>query len=247
MELAANRTGRALAVLGASLLLHAALVVLLGKAPRPRPSTVQRPLEVAVIEKPASPPPPAEPAKVARARRSVAADLPPPRAAPRPAPAAPPPPTREAVEEQREPTVLPGVTLESTSEASSFAIPAGNTLYGQPATSATNPEEAKPYKAERYAPASQLNELPAVEWRPDSLRPFYPEAARRRGVQGDVVLRLLVDGDGSLAKVDVISDPGAGLGAAGTRAIREFRFRGGRVNGQPAATTITYTLHFVLD
>ena len=61
------------------------------------------------------------------------------------------------------------------------------------------------------------------------------------------MLLLLVDSDGSLAKVEVIGDPGGGLGAAGARAIRQFRFRPGKVGGQPVATTITYVLHFVLD
>ena len=143
--------------------------------------------------------------------------------------------------------MLPGITLESTSEGSSFAVSTGNTLYGQPPDKATDPERTKPYKADRYVAASQVSELPSVESRPDSLRPFYPEAARQRGIEGDVVLRLLIDADGSLAKVDVVREPGAGLGAAGARAIRQFRFRPGKVNGQAVATTITYTLHFVLD
>ena len=124
---------------------------------------------------------------------------------------------------------------------------AGNTLYGQPPDTAAPPIEVKPYKADRYVAASQVNELPSVESRPESLRPFYPEAARQRGIEGDVVLRLLIDADGSLARVDVIREPGGGLGAAGARAIRQFRFRGGKANGQPVATTITYVLHFVLD
>ena len=126
-------------------------------------------------------------------------------------------------------------------------MPAGNTLRAQPQRTAPDPAEARPYKAERYVAASQINELPSVESRPDSLRAFYPDAARQRGVEGDVVLRLLIDADGSLAKVDVIGDPGSGLGAAGVRAIRQFRFRPGKVSGQPVATTITYVLHFVLD
>ncbi|HWE23677.1 MAG TPA: energy transducer TonB, partial [Myxococcales bacterium] len=159
----------------------------------------------------------------------------------------PPPPSREAEKTQPQPIVLPGVTLESTSQGSSFAVAGGNTLYGQPPSKVSEAQDAKPYKAERYAAASQLNELPAVEWRPDSLSTFYPEEARQRRVEGDVVLRLLIDADGSLAKVDVIRDPGAGLGAAGVRAIRQFRFRGGKLDGRPAATTITYTLQFVLN
>ena len=59
--------------------------------------------------------------------------------------------------------------------------------------------------------------------------------------------RIIVDADGSVAKVDVLSEPGQGLGAAGARAIRSFRFRPGKLSGTPVATTITYTLHFVLD
>jgi periplasmic protein TonB len=249
MERAEHSAARTAALLGASILLHATLVVLLGRAPLAPPAPAPSPLEVAVVEKPAPPPPaPAEPVrmKFARAPRRPTQDLPPPPALtpPQLPAAAPPPPSREA---PQEPVVLPGITLESTSQGSSFAVSAGNTLYGQPPRTASDPAQAKPYKAERYVAASQVNELPSVAGRPDSLRPFYPEAARQRGVEGDVVLRLLIDADGSLAKVDVIGDPGAGLGAAGERAIRQFRFRPGKVGGQPVATTITYVLHFVLD
>jgi len=253
MQTAAHTGARVAALLGASLLLHAAFIVLLGRAPLSRPAPPQQPLEVAVVEKP-PPPPPAAPAKpvplkVVRSPRPVPQDLPPPpaRTQPQAPPSAPPPPSREAQRTAQEPVVLPGITLESTSQGGSFAVSAGNTLYGQPPSTAKDPAEAKPYKAERYAAASQVSELPSVEARPDSLRPFYPEAARQRGIEGDVVLRLLVDADGSLAKVDVIGDPGGGLGAAGARAIRQFRFRPAKVGGQAVATTITYVLHFVLD
>ena len=59
--------------------------------------------------------------------------------------------------------MLPGITLESTSQGGSFAVPAGNTLYAQPSRTATDPAQAKPYKADRYVAASQVNELPSVE------------------------------------------------------------------------------------
>ena len=60
------------------------------------------------------------------------------------------------------------------------------------------------------------------------------------------MLRLLIDSDGSLAKVEVISDPGEGLGAAAMKAIREYRFSPARVNGTPVATTVPFTLHFTI-
>lgn len=252
METAAHNGARLAALLGASLFLHVAFVALLGRARFVLPAPPAPPLEVAVVEKPAPPPPPpAEPVplKVTRAPRRPAADLPPPpaRARPQAPQTVPPPPSREAPQATQQPVVLPGITLESTSQGGSFAVSSGNTLYGQPPRTGAEPAEAKPYKAERYAAASQVSELPSVDGRPESLRPFYPEAARQRGIEGDVVLRLLVDSDGSLAKVEVIGDPGGGLGAAGARAIRQFRFRPGKVGGQPVATTITYVLHFVLD
>jgi protein TonB len=253
MVRAENNGARIAALLGASLLLHAALVVLLGRVPALAPARSQRPLEIAVVEKPAPPPPDTAapvPVKAARAPRRPAPDLPPPPAArvqPQTPPSAPPPPSREAAKAEQQPVVLPGITLESTSQASSFAVPAGNTLYGQPSSTPSDPTEAKPYKADRYVAASQLSELPGVECQPESLRAFYPEVARRRGIEGDVTLRLLIDADGSLAKVDVIGDPGAGLGPAGVRAIRQCRLRAGKLGGEPAATTITYVLHFVLQ
>jgi periplasmic protein TonB len=254
MERTWNSTARVAALLGASLLLHAGVVVLLGRAPTVRPAPPQRPLEVAVVEKPAPPPPPAAPAepvpmKVTRAPRRPAQDLPPPpaRTLPPPPRSAPPPPTQEAARTTQQPIVLPGITFESTSQGGSFAVASGNTLRGEPPRTAPEPSEVKPYKADKYVPVSQVSELPSVECRPDSLRAFYPDAARRRGVEGEVVLRLLVDADGSLAKVDVIGDPGSGLGAAGARAIRECRSRPGKVGGQAVATTITYKLYFVLN
>ena len=253
MERTANSAARPVALVGASLLLHAALIVVLGRAPGVRPPAPQQPLEVAVVEKPAPPPPPAPaepvPMRVTRAPRRPAQDLPPPpaRTAPTPPASAPPPPTQEAPRVTQQPIVLPGITFESTSQGGSFAVPSGNTLRGEPQRNAPDPADTKPYKAERYAPASQVSELPSVECPPDSLRAFYPDAARRHGVEGEVVLRLLIDADGSFAKVDVIGDPGSGLGAAGARAIRQCKSRPAKIGGQTVATTITYKLYFVLN
>src|SRR5690349_5592012 len=148
MERAEHSAARMAALFGVSLLLHAALVTLLGRAPAALPPPAVQPLEVAVVEKPAPPPPaPAPPVrmKFARAPKRATQDLPPPPALaqPRPPSEAPPPPSREA---PQEPVVLPGITLESTSQGGSFAVSAGNTLYGQPSRTANDSEAAKPYK-----------------------------------------------------------------------------------------------------
>ena len=159
----------------------------------------------------------------------------------------PPPPNKEAAVPSKEPVkVLSGITLESTVGNGTFAAPVGNTLYGTPSRVAPEPAQVKPYKAERYAPAAQVNELPHVLSQPD-LRRFYPDEARKSEFEGDVVLRLLIDSDGSSAKIDVVSDPGNGLGRAAAQAIRDFRFSPGKVNGTPVATTVPFVLKFVLN
>ena len=245
---------RVLLPVGGSFLLHAligSLVAGLSARARPLP---QQALQVAVIEVqppakelPPPPPPVKPPPRLARAPR------PPPDAPSRPPPPqlteAPPPPTVEAKQAEPEPVVVTGITLESTSQGGSFAVGVGNTLQGTPDKVAREPAAVKPYKAETYAPAAQVTELP----RPlgsgfINLRKYYPPAALKDGFEGDVVLRLLIDADGSIAKVEVVSDPGQGLGAAAARMVKvEYRFSPAKVNGTAVATTVPFTVHFTLN
>ncbi|HET7784945.1 MAG TPA: energy transducer TonB [Myxococcales bacterium] len=256
----AGRATRAVVPLGTSLLFHAALAVfLLAVAVRPRP-VPQVPLQIQVVDvppkpppepvKPAEPPPPPPPVpmKVARAPRAAPKNLPPPTPMPLPPSSAPPPPTTEAPQSSKEPVVITGITLESTSQGGSMAVGTGNTLRGTPERTARAPETVKPYKAEQYAPAAQVSELPQPLNRESlNLRKYYPPQAKKDGFEGDVVLRLLIDSDGTIAKVDVISDPGQGLGPAAAQAVRELRFSPAKVNGVPVATTVPFTIHFTLD
>ena len=245
------RASSVLVPVGTSLLLHAALaagILALAVPPRPVPQT---PLQIQVVDVPApkppepAPPPPV-PMKVARAPR-VPQPLPPTRA-PLPPSSAPPPPAAEAPRNTPEPVVITGITMESTSQGGSFAVGAGNTLRGAPESTAREPEAVKPYKAEQYAPAAQVSELPQPLNRESlNLRKYYPAQARKNGFEGDVVLRLLIDSDGTIAKVDVVSDPGEGLGPAAAKAVRELRFSPAKVNGMVVATTVPFTIHFTLD
>ena len=146
------------------------------------------------------------------------------------------------------PVVITGITMESTSQGGAFVVGAGNTLRSPPEKVARDPQMVKPYKADQYATAAQVNELPRPLNRDAlNLRKYYPPQARKNGFEGDVVLRLLIDADGSIAKVDVVSDPGEGLGPAAEQAVRELRFSPAKVNGIAVATTVPFTIHFTLD
>ena len=139
--------------------------------------------------------------------------------------------------------------MESTSQGGSFAVGTGNTTRGTPQDKASEPEAVKPYKANRYASAAQVTELPRpLNADSINLRKYYPQQALRAGFEGDVVLRLLIDSDGAIAKVEVVSDPGQGLGRAAAEAVRrEYRFAPAKVNGVAVATTVPFTVHFTLD
>jgi periplasmic protein TonB len=248
----ARPASRVLVPVGTSIALHAALAVaILALAVRPRPIP-QTPLQIQVVDAPPpkpveAPPPLPVPMKVARAPRTPRT-APPPTRTPLPPSNAPPPPTTEAPRTTPEPVVITGITMESTSQGGSFAVGAGNTLRGAPEKTARAPETVKPYKAEQYAPAAQVNELPQPLNRESlNLRKYYPPQAKKNGFEGDVVLRLLIDADGTIAKVDVVSDPGQGLGPAAAQAVRELRFSPAKVNGVAVATTVPFTIHFTLD
>ena len=249
---------RAMVPLGTSMAIHAAIALLiLGLAVRRMP-VPQQALQVAVVEKPpppppqeATPPPPPQPVPLKVARAPRPAQPPPvPTRTPLPQPIdAPPPPTSEAKTQTPAPVVITGITMESTSQGGSFAVGVGNTLQGTPERVAREPETVKPYKAEKYAPAAQVTELPRpLNSESVSLRKYYPPQALKEGFEGDVTLRLLIDADGTVAKVDIVSDPGSGLGPAAARMVKaEYRFSPGKVNGLPVATTVPFTVHFTLN
>jgi periplasmic protein TonB len=241
--------------LGTAIALHliAALILLRLSVVLPTPTAPKQVVQFDVVVKPPEKPPepvkPAEPVplKIARAPRVIPKNLPPPAPVPVPISKAPPPPTREAPEPTPAPTIITGITLESTSQGGSMAVGTGNTLQGTPTNKAVEPAQVKPYKAEKYAAAAQVTELPRV-LNGDSvnLRKYYPAEAQREGFEGDVVLRLLIDSDGSVVKVDLIGDPGHQLGASALKAIREYKFGPAKVNGVPVATTVPFTIHFTI-
>jgi protein TonB len=243
--------------LGTAVVLHliAALILLRLSVVLPAPAAPKQVVQFDVVVKPpekppepAKPPEPPKPVplKITRAPR-VPKNLPPPVPVPEPVSKAPPPPTKEAPSPTPAPVIVTGITLESTSQGGSMAVGTGNTLQGTPSNKAVEPAQVKPYKAEKYAAAAQVTELPRV-LNGDSvnLRKYYPPEAQREGFEGDVVLRLLIDSDGSIVKVDVISDPGHQLGAQALKAIREYKFGAAKINGVAVATTVPFTLHFTI-
>ena len=232
------RSHQVLAFLGLSLAVHT--VVLLWLTLSPVPSTpVRRTTELVVVEV-TRPPPPSAPVTPPRPE-PVQVTRPPPRrlALRRTAPPpndTPPPETKQA----EPPPVVVGLTMRSTTTAGTFDAPVGNTLAGKTADKAVEPSSVRPSPVPLY----ELDSQPTVI---GDVRIPYPEDARSRGIEGTVVLSVLVDETGRVQSVKVLSGPGAGLDQAAAKAVERIRFRPAMRKGQPVPAQITYRYTFLLD
>ncbi len=79
------------------------------------------------------------------------------------------------------------------------------------------------------------------------IRIAYPEVAKKAGIEGPVVMDLLIDEQGTVRQVTLIKGPGFGLDDAALAAIKNFQFRPAKIKDQAVAVKIHYTYRFVLE
>ena len=75
------------------------------------------------------------------------------------------------------------------------------------------------------------------------VEPEYPEQARQSGIEGAVVLKVLVGADGAVENVHTVSG-NAQLASAAEYAVRQWRFRPLVANGHPAEFETHVTVNF---
>lgn len=78
-----------------------------------------------------------------------------------------------------------------------------------------------------------------------SIAPEYPDVARLAGIEGDVVLRILVGRDGAIREINPVSGPPV-LARAAMRAVEQWRYAPTLVNGRPVDVITSVTLAFRL-
>lgn len=225
------------------LLLGEALSTLPERAHVARP----RKIEVRIAEPPPAPPPPPEPEPPAEPPPPT-----PPRALDKPRvtrtrPAAPreqpPAPPTTSTTTSSEPTARPvfGVTMESTSSSGSTAIPVGNTT----SPSAPRAGSAAPPKPPAPAPAHEVTKMPLPRGR---CAGKYTDAAREAGVEGVVVLDLVVDETGRAREITVVERLPHGLTEAAVAALQACRFEPGERAGTRVAVRVRgFKIRFLLD
>jgi protein TonB len=194
----------------------------------PEPLPVQAPPQV---EAPAPPPP------VARKKAT-----PKPEPAPEPAPA---------------PLPIVGLTLESTSRGGGgVAFAVGSTLAGATDRVARTAQPAPPIAPPAPpTPAPSRNRVAAprpvagvhveAAKRLSRIEPTYPPLLQSQRIEGDVSVRVELDGEGRVKHVEIVrSAAEPAFNEAALAAARLERFSPETHDGRPVSTSLTYTYRF---
>lgn len=78
------------------------------------------------------------------------------------------------------------------------------------------------------------------------VRPDYTEEARRRNLEGEVVLEIVVRSDGSVGSLRVLQGLGGGLDQRAVEAVRQWRFSPARRHGTPVDVLVEVAVEFRL-
>lgn len=76
------------------------------------------------------------------------------------------------------------------------------------------------------------------------VEPRYPEVARRAGVEGAVILRLVVDRHGETHSIEVLKGLPFGLTESAIAAVERWRFEPSTFRGRPVDVLYTLTVRF---
>ncbi len=93
-----------------------------------------------------------------------------------------------------------------------------------------------------YRPGSGIT-APAIL---REVKPDYTEEGRRRNLEGEVVLEIVVRSDGTVGNVKLLQGLGAGLDQRATEAVRQWRFSPARRYGTPVDVIVEVAMEFKL-
>lgn len=90
----------------------------------------------------------------------------------------------------------------------------------------------------------ELDRLP----RPTHRRPpKYPDDLRQLGMEGEAVIRIVVDADGRVAKAEVVRSTHPSFEAAALEAVKAWQFEAGRKGGRPVNAQLEMPIRFTLS
>ena len=76
------------------------------------------------------------------------------------------------------------------------------------------------------------------------VKPDYPDAARRRGLEGQVEMEIVVRRDGSVGDVRILKGLSSELNDRAAQAVRQWRFAPARRQGEPVDVIVEVSVEF---
>ena len=135
-----------------------------------------------------------------------------------------------------------GLSRKSIESTQGVEVKKGNTL-------AKNPDNEKlkiddvdslPIPAQEFL----ITAMPKIL---EEIRPDYPIDAKKEGVQGSVILEILIDAKGTVRSAKVVKSLDPRLDQAAINAIQKFKFRPAMMEDSAVAVKIKYAINFVLE
>lgn len=215
--------------------------------PKPPPPPPPEP-EAPKVETPPPPPPPkALPKPQPKTKEIEAKPRPPEPEAPPPAP--PPPPQGFSIDMSN--------TVQAGGGPAAPAVEGGGNMFADPSDKLppgkreeqrTPPPSGQGTDPRGTAPsAPETIEEPVPLGSEEERIPPYPQEARDAEVEGQVVLRVLVDATGKVAQVKLQKGLGYGCDQAAMTHAKTWRFKPGTIGGRPVERWITVPITFVLE
>jgi len=93
-----------------------------------------------------------------------------------------------------------------------------------------------------YRPGSGISPPSVIR----EVKPDYTEEGRRRNLEGDVVMEIVVRRDGSVGDVKLLQGLGAGLDQRAIDAVRQWRFSPAQRQGVPVDVIVEVAVEFKL-
>ena len=130
----------------------------------------------------------------------------------------------------------------TTTASESEEVKAGNTTAKTPDQETLKPADADslPIPSADYL----VTQMPRLKV---EVRVPYPEGPKKKGIQGAVVMDLLIDSTGKVREVQPIDAPDPELNVAALAAAKSFEFTPALIQEKPVAVRIRYSYRFVLE
>ncbi|MGA2296675.1 MAG: energy transducer TonB [FCB group bacterium] len=130
-------------------------------------------------------------------------------------------------------------------------------MYAIPDPPATSPEapdqSSKVMIQERASESDDVEQLPGVDQLPSldakelAKAVRYPEWAKETGLEGQVILNVLISSEGKLKRIEVINSTDKVFEKPAISAVKKIKFEPGKAKGNPVDAWLAIPIDFKLE